>query len=169
MFTPLRLSCWFRRALYSVLTLMFVTGVGWLAADWQKSSPQGDVWQTIAAWLLMVHGGGAMATLLLIGALVPLHMHRGWRAKRNRISGGVMALENAVLIATSFGLYYVGSDAIRPWMSDIHIGAGFGLPLLLVVHILLGRRTARQKTQAPLQRACEVDLFDADDHRPRRR
>ena len=80
-----------------------------------------------------------------------------------------MALANAVLIATSFGLYYVGSDAIRPWMSDIHIAAGFGLPLLLVVHILLGRRTARQKMQAPLQRACEVDLLDANGARPRRR
>jgi hypothetical protein len=147
----LQLSCWFRRALYSVLTLMFVTGVVWLAADWQKSGPQGDLWQSIAAWLLMVHGGGAMATLLFIGALVPLHMYRGWRAKRNRISGGAMALENAVLIATSFGLYYVGSDVIRPWMSDIHIGAGFCLPLLLVVHIMLGRRSARQRTQAPLE------------------
>jgi cyanate permease len=130
---------------------MFITGVVWLAADWQKSSPQGDIWQAIASWLLMLHGGGAMASLLFIGALVPLHMHRGWRAKRNRISGAVMVLENAVLIATSFGLYYVGSDVIRPWMSDIHIGAGFCLPLLLVLHILLGRRTARQRAQNSLQ------------------
>lgn len=151
MFTPLQLSCWFRRALYSVLTLMFVTGVVWLVADWRKSSPQGDVWQTIAAWLLMLHGGGAMAILLFIGALVPLHTYRGWRAKRNRISGSVMVLDNALLIATSFGLYYVGSDIIRPWMSDIHIGAGLCLPPLLILHILLGRRTARQRTQAPLQ------------------
>jgi cyanate permease len=130
---------------------MFVTGVVWLAADWQKSGPQGDVWQTIATWLLMVHGGGAMASLLFIGALVPLHINRGWRAKRNRSSGSVMVLANAVLIATSFGLYYVGSDAIRPWMSDIHIAAGFCLPVLLAVHILLGRRTARQRTQAMLE------------------
>src|SRR5262245_51033095 len=151
MFTPLQLSCWFRRGLYLALTLMFVTGVVWLAADWQKSSPQGEVWQTIAAWLLMLHGGAAMATLMLLGALVPLHMYRGWRAKRNRMSGGVMVTVNAVLIATSFGLYYVGSDAIRPWMSDIHIGGGFCLPLLLVLHILLGRQTARSKTQAGLQ------------------
>jgi hypothetical protein len=151
MFTALQLSCWLRRSLYSVLALMFITGVVWLAADWQKSSPQGDIWQAIASWLLMLHGGGAMASLLFIGALVPLHMHRGWRAKRNRISGAVMVLENAVLIATSFGLYYVGSDVIRPWMSDIHIGAGFCLPLLLALHILLGRRTARQRAQNSLQ------------------
>jgi hypothetical protein len=151
MFTPLQLSCWLRRGLYSALTLMFGTGVAWLAADWQKSSPKGDVWQTIAAWLLMVHGGGAMATLMLLGALVPLHMYRGWRAKRNRVSGGVMVLVNVLLIATSFSLYYVGSDAIRPWMSDIHIGAGFCLPLWLVLHILFGRRTARQRTRASLE------------------
>lgn len=151
MFTALQLSRWLRRSLYWVLALMFVTGVVWLVADWQKSTPQGEIWQAIATWLLMLHGGGAMASLLLIGALVPLHMHRGWRAKRNRISGSVMVLENAVLIATSFGLYYIGSDAIRPWMSDIHIGAGCCLPLLLALHILLGRRTARQRPKNSLQ------------------
>jgi len=47
---------------------------------------------------------------------------------------------NAVLITTSFGLYYMGSEAIRPWLSDIHIAAGICFPIFLVVHIVLGRR-----------------------------
>jgi len=123
--------------------LMFVTGVVWLVADWQKRTPTGsDVWQAIAAWQLMVHGGGAMVTLLLLGALLPVHAYRAWRGKRNRTSGTVMVTLNLALITTSFGLYYAGSEAIRPWVSDIHIAAGLCLPVFLIVHIVLGRRTS---------------------------
>jgi len=139
---PLRLNRWFRRGLYGVLTLMFLTGMIWLVADWKKSAPDGEMWQSMAAWLLMAHGGGAMITLLLLGAVLPVHAHRSWRGRRNRTSGAIMVTMNAVLITTSFGLYYMGSEAIRPWLSDIHIGAGICLPIFLVAHILLGRRTA---------------------------
>jgi hypothetical protein len=140
----LRLSIGFRRGLYAVLTVMFVTGVAWWVADWQKAMTDSDGWQAIAAWLLMVHGAGAMATLLLLGALLPLHVYRAWRAKRNRASGAIMVTLNSVLITTAFGLYYSGSEAIRPWMSDIHITAGLCLPVLFLVHIVLGRRASAE-------------------------
>jgi heme A synthase len=120
---------------------MFMTGVAWLIADWQKSAWGGDVWQWSAAWLLMVHGGGAMATLLLLGALMPVHAYQAWRRRKNRVSGMVMLTLNAVLVVTSFGLYYIASETVRPWMSNIHIAGGFCLPFLFVLHIALGRRT----------------------------
>lgn len=138
----MRLNPRFRWALYAAFALLFVTGAVWLVVDWQKSISDKEYWQTSAAWLLMLHGGLAMATLLLLGALLPLHAHRAWRSKRNRISGATMLASNSVLIATSFGLYYAGSEAIRPWMSDIHIATGLCLPVLLVLHIALGRRTS---------------------------
>jgi hypothetical protein len=124
---------------------MFVTGATWLIADWLKSTPDTEIWQTTAAWLLTVHGGGAMATLLLFGALIPVHAHRAWRAGRNRASGAVMIALGSVLVATSFGLYYTGSETLRPWISDIHIAAGFCLPAFLIVHVALGRRTASRQ------------------------
>jgi hypothetical protein len=68
-------------------------------------------------------------------------MRRGWRSKRNRLSGTVMATLNVVLIVTAFGLYYLGSDAVRPWTSDVHIAFGLALPVLLLVHVALGRRS----------------------------
>jgi hypothetical protein len=137
----LRLSSGFRLGLYAVLTLLFVTGVAWLVADWQKAILASDTWQAIAAWSLMVHGGGAMAILLLLGALLPLHVYRAWRGRRNRASGALMVTLNSVLIATAFGLYYSGSDAIRFWTSNIHIAVGLLLPVFLVAHIALGRRS----------------------------
>ncbi|WGR94703.1 hypothetical protein MTX20_11205 [Bradyrhizobium sp. ISRA435] len=90
--------------------------------------------------MLMVHGGVAMLALLLVGALIPVHLLRAWRSRKNRISGSIMAAFNAVLIVTAFGLYYLGSEEVRPWISWIHLTAGFALSLMLPLHIWLGRR-----------------------------
>jgi len=137
----LRLEPLFRRGIYIVFAVLFVTGAAWLAADAMKDGASGERWQAIAANLLMVHGGAAMAVLLLLGALVPLHVERGWRARRNRVTGATMVTFNAALILTAFGLYYFGSETLRPWASELHIGVGLALPVLLVVHIAVGRRS----------------------------
>jgi hypothetical protein len=137
---PLRLNPRFRWSLYTVFAFMFVTGVAWLGADQLKGAAGEDFWQATAAWLLMLHGGAAMVTLLLLGALMPLHANRAWRSKKNRATGAGMVTFNIALIATSFGLYYIAGDSVRPWMSSIHIAAGCGLPVFLLVHIANGRR-----------------------------
>jgi hypothetical protein len=124
-----------------VFTFLFLTGSAWCVADWHRNAAGDDIWQTSAAWLLMLHGGGAMVILLLLGSLLPLHAQRGWRGRRNRLSGAVMLILNGVLVATSFGLYYIGSEIIRMWISDVHVVVGFSLPVALLVHIALGRRT----------------------------
>jgi cytochrome c biogenesis protein CcdA len=139
----LRLKPSFRYAIYAAFAVLFLTGAGWFIADWQKDISSDEIWQQVAANMLMVHGGAAMLALLMIGALIPLHLLRSWRAKKNRVTGSVMAAFNAILIVTAFGLYYLGSEAVRPWMSWIHIGAGLLLALMFPLHIVLGRRPAQ--------------------------
>ena len=138
----MRLEPAFRYALYAAFALLFMTGAGWLLADQMKETVSGEGWQAAAADLLMIHGGAAMATLLLLGALFPLHVRRGWRARRNRIAGVAMVTCNAALILTAFGLYYFGSEMLRPWASGVHIAVGTILPFLLLVHVVVGRRSA---------------------------
>ena len=123
--------------------VLFLSGLGWFVADRQKDLSSDEIWQQSIAYFLMVHGGTAMVTLMLLGALIPLHMLRAWRSRKNRISGSVMATFNAVLIATAFGLYYLGSETIRPWMSWIHIAAALALCLWFPLHIYWGRRAMR--------------------------
>ncbi len=136
----MRLKPAFRFALYAAFAVLFVSGATWLVADrWKETS---ELAQEAAADLLMVHGGAAMVALLLLGALVPLHVQRGWRAARNRIAGVVMVTFNAVLVVTALGLYYAGSETLRPWMSDVHLWVGLAFPLLLLIHVVLGRRSA---------------------------
>jgi hypothetical protein len=139
----LRLKPSLRFSIYAAFAALFLTGAGWLAADWQKDISSDEIWQQAAAYLLMAHGGVAMATLLLLGALIPIHLRRAWRSDKNRVSGSIMAALNAVLIVTAFGLYYLGSETLRPWISWTHIVVGLSLPLLLSVHVFLGRRGLR--------------------------
>jgi hypothetical protein len=150
--SALRLDRLFRFAVYGVFALLVLTGAVWLAADQLKDTPDGEFWQRVSASMLMVHGGVAMITLLLLGALFPLHIRFGWRSRRNRITGPAMVAFNTVLIVTAFGLYYSGSDMVRPWMSEVHIALGFALPVLFVVHILLGRRS-RPHGNGPVRRS----------------
>ena len=131
----------FRAALYGVFAVLLATGVAWLAADQLKETQDGEFWQRVSASALMVHGGAAMVALLFLGALGPVHIRRGWRSYRNRITGAIMVTFNAVLIVTAFGLYYLGSDAVRPWISNLHLAAGLGLPALIFIHVLVGKRS----------------------------
>jgi hypothetical protein len=138
----LRLNSRFRFAVYAAFAALFVTGAAWLVADAWKDPDGGEIWQTVAANLLMLHGGAAMVTLMFLGALVPLHARRNWRIRNNRPTGTLMLTSNAILVVTAFCLYYVGWDWLRWWVSEVHTAVGLFLPALLLVHVLLGRRSA---------------------------
>ncbi len=134
---------------YAVGTTLAATGVIWLVADMLKNADD-ELWQMIAADMLMLHGMTAMIALVLIGVMIPLHIQRSWRAGRNRVSGAVMIGANAVLVATAWGLYYAGSDLLRTFATDIHLAVGLALPALAIVHVVLGRRSrARQPIERP--------------------
>lgn len=135
-----RLELPYRYAIYAAFTLLFLSGAVWLLADQLKDGSDTEVWQHVSAYSLMLHGGTAMLALMLLGALFPLHIGRAWRAKKNRLTGSAMVATNAILIATAFGLYYLGVEELRPWASEIHIAFGMALPLLLFTHVKAGRR-----------------------------
>jgi hypothetical protein len=133
---------------YAAFATLLVTGVIWLVADQLKASENGEMWQAIAADTLMLHGMTAMIALLLLGAMIPLHIQRSWRAGKNRITGSIMMATNAVLVVTASGLYYAGSDQLRTFVANVHIAAGLAVPILIVTHIVLGRRTRTSIRQA---------------------
>ncbi len=132
------LSTRFRRSLYGILALLFVTGVVWLVADARQAA-------ATATLMLMLHGGAAMAALLVLGALFPLHLLPAWRRRKNLASGLTVAAANALLVVTAFGLYYVGSDWLRDWTADLHIALGLAFPALVLVHVIFGRRNSLRR------------------------
>lgn len=161
----MRLKSAFRFALYGIFGLLFASGALWIYADQMKNHTEFDteIWQQAAAFLLSMHGGAAMITLMLLGALGPMHVQRAWRAKKNRATGIVSLAMYGLLIATAFGLYYVGSEALRPWISTVHIAFGLGVPAVVTAHIFVGRASVAAVAQ-PMrpQRAAAPTLVPAD-------
>jgi hypothetical protein len=129
-----------RYFLYAVLALLFLSGVAWTYWTYLAASP-GDFETTAKAWVMKIHGAAAMAVLVLIGMLLSGHVRSAWRARRNRANGSVFLSVFAVLTVTGYGLYYAGAEMLRKWTSWIHIAVGVALPILLLIHIFLGRRT----------------------------
>lgn len=129
----MRLSRRFRWGFYAAFGTLLTSGCIWLALDQLALAPEART------WLLMVHGGTAMLALLLLGALGPIHVRAAWGRGTNRATGIAMLALNGVLIATAFGLYYVGSEVVRNWTSVLHIGLGLGLPAVLLAHVARGR------------------------------
>ena len=150
-----------RYFLYTVLALLFLSGVAWTYWTYLAASP-GDFETTSKAWAMKIHGAAAMAILVLIGMLLSAHVRFAWRARRNRANGSVFLSAFAVLTITGYGLYYAGGERLRAWISWIHLGVGLALPILLLVHIFLGRRTRRSNQSRT--RARLGSLGDEDQH-----
>jgi Na+-translocating ferredoxin:NAD+ oxidoreductase RnfE subunit len=139
---------------YAAFAALFATGAIWLVADLLKTSDD-EVWQTLAANMLMLHGMTAMIALVLLGAMIPMHLRGFWRAGKNRISGAAMVGTNAVLVVTAWGLYYAGSDVLRTFAADVHIAVGIALPALVVTHVVLGRLSRKRARQ---DRSSSVEI-----------
>jgi thiosulfate reductase cytochrome b subunit len=128
-----------RYFLYTVLALLFLSGIAWAYWNYLVASP-GDFETTSKTWAMKIHGAVAMAVLVLIGMLLAEHVRFAWRARRNRTNGSIFLGALAILAVTGYGLYYAGGERLRAWTSWIHLVVGLILPILLVIHIFLGRR-----------------------------
>ena len=140
-----RLSPRLRVWTYGTFGLLFASGLlWWLIQSWGRVETEfGPTPHSAAAWLLRLHGAAAMLVLVILGVLLPVHVARAWRARRNRSSGAGMLTLCALLAATGWLLYYATGETSRTIVSAIHLWLGFSLPLVLVIHIWLGRRARR--------------------------
>ncbi len=129
-----------RYFLYAVLALLFFSGIAWAYWNYLATSP-GDFEASAKVWAMKIHGAATMAILVLIGMLLTGHVRFAWRARRNRANGSIFLSALAVLTVTGFGLYYAGGERLRTWASWIHLGVGLVLPILTLIHIVLGRRS----------------------------
>jgi hypothetical protein len=152
-----------RYSLYAVLSLLFLSGAAWAYWNYLVGSP-GDFEAGAKAWAMKIHGAAAMGILVLIGMLLSAHVRFAWRARRNRGNGSVFLSAFAVLIITGYGLYYVGGERLRAWTSWIHLTVGLALPILLVMHIFLGKRT---RPSGQLQTGSRLASRGAEDSPPK--
>jgi cbb3-type cytochrome oxidase subunit 3 len=148
--------------LYAVLTLLFLSGGAW--AYWNYLRSPGDFETSAKAWTMKIHGAAAMAILVLVGMLLTGHVRFAWRARRNRGNGSIFLSAFAVLTITGYGLYYAGGERLRAWTSWIHLAVGLALPILLLIHIFLGRRT---RPSGQLRTESRFASQSAEDRHPK--
>lgn len=142
----LRLERWHRRCIYASCLLLLLSGAAWLAARYflRPVGQFGETIHPIEPWAMKVHGGATMLMLFFLGSLMNSHIRRALRAGRNLVSGWMMLVTMMLLTLTGFGLYYLAGESVRPLWSRIHWIIGFGLAVLIIVHVLVGR-TSRFK------------------------
>ncbi|HUJ10998.1 MAG TPA: hypothetical protein VL171_13320 [Verrucomicrobiae bacterium] len=142
------------RWFYGVFGALVATGVLWLPVHW--FGPENSATGT---WLIKFHGAAAMASLVVLGALLPTHMQRAWGQRRNRLTALVMVSLCLSLVASGYGLYYFGGEELRTATNAFHCIAGCALPAVLTWHIAIGRRRGRSFSRpsvaAVLQRPSE--------------
>ncbi len=136
---PIQLRPVHRFLLYAVVALLFFSGAVW--AWWNYFLVSSDRVMTAEAWAMKIHGAAAMAILVFIGTLLSGHVKAAWRAGRNRGNGALFLGVFGILTVTGNALYYAGGEKLRTWTSWIHLAVGLALPILLVIHVLLGKKS----------------------------
>jgi hypothetical protein len=148
------LSATHRRLIYAACALLYASGVLWLLFHYGVQAPDdsASARHPAEAWSLRLHGAMAMAFLIALGSLLPLHVRRAWAQRRNFATGIAMISGATVLALTGWGLYYVGDEMLREWLSVGHWLIGVSAAPLLTLHVLTGKaRAAKQtfRTQSP--------------------
>lgn len=147
----MRLSRGHRRWVYASCALLFATGTSWLVFHFfvRLQGEFGERPHPLELWSLRLHGAAAMLMLAVLGSLLPIHVRRGWHQRKNLVAGSVLASLALLLIASGYALYYFGSEETRPWISVLHWVLGLGAPLLLLWHVVSGRRAQAAKAHPP--------------------
>lgn len=139
----IRLSPGHEALVCGVLAALLLSGAVWLVFHYLLASADDLSPHPAEAWSMRVHGGLAMATLLLVGGLLTQHSVPAWRRGLNRASGAWMAGTMLLLTVTGYLLYYAGTPALRDATSWLHWAAGLALPLVLGLHMLQAGRWRR--------------------------
>lgn len=143
---PFRLSRRHRVILYGLFALLFASGFSWwLADEAEEEAGRAVAWaETLKPWALRVHGAAAMAFLVALGTVLPLHAQKAWPSRINRLTGILLSGWFGLQALTGYGLLYLGKQVARDWAGQIHVTLGLLSALVLVGHILWGKRSMRR-------------------------
>jgi len=140
---PGRLPRWQEWSVYASLGSLIATGIVWLLLDWfvRVNGEFGPEHHPAEHAMLIVHGVAAYTFLIIGGAMIPVHITLGWNTRRNLRSGLTLAGTCLVLVVTALGLYYLGDEISRNWVSVVHwVVVLIVIPALLIHAIGRGGR-----------------------------
>lgn len=165
---PLRLSRRHRAFIYAAGATLVASGLAWLVAHYFLCEPNefGESHHPSEPVWLRIHGAGAFCALIVFGTVLPGHVARAWSMRRVRISSvrrnvitGTAILSLAAgLVLTGYGLYYLGSEELRPYISSAHWI--FGLAATVGFYQHHKARVRRSRAPAIAKRPIEPLLVE---------
>jgi hypothetical protein len=168
---PMRLSRHHRQWIYAAGGSLVGSGIGWLIAHYLlvDTGSFGESHHPSEPWWLRLHGASVMAFLVVLGTILPGHVTRAWSlrknctqsVRRNVVTGTLMLSLVAVLALTGYGLYYSGSEELRPYISTGHWVLGLAAAAGFYQH--LRGRLQRRSQRGP---AKQVDRPRAQEPSP---
>ena len=141
-----RLERWHRWSLYASGWILLGSGILWLIARYflRVTTEFGDSIHPLEHVAMQMHGVGALASCFFVGSLLQQHIRRAYRAHKNLGSAWVLISVLSALVLSGYALYYWVGEQTRPLISTTHWVVGLALPVVLMVHIVLGRRALRK-------------------------
>ena len=127
---------------YLLSAVVFISGIAWLYFFYfvRIEGEYGFEMHPMTNISLVAHGLSALCLLVVLGTLLPIHIARAWRLKKNRTSGAFFFSVFFLLIISGMGLYYLGNEKAQNFASVFHWGLGLLFPILLGWHIYMGKR-----------------------------
>jgi MFS family permease len=134
---------WFKKVMYWGLTLSWISGLcffvmnQWITVE-GEFGPEKHPWQFT---VLQIHGAAAFLMLMVFGSMVANHIPMSWKTRRLRRIGIALLVFIGVQTVTAYLLYYLAAEEFRVVVSYLHLSVGFCLPMLLLVHLVLGKKS----------------------------
>lgn len=133
---------------YSILmltiTALFVTGCLLVPTTFNLKLEWDVPWRLSSEQHIGMAAAHATLSLIMaaiIGALWSIHMRAGWRRRKNHHSGLSLLIIIVLLGISAMGIYYFGDEQSSMLSSVAHLLMGISIPVLLLVHVIHGRKS----------------------------
>ncbi|MEM7359077.1 MAG: hypothetical protein AAF431_08270 [Pseudomonadota bacterium] len=134
----------FRVMLYVLFFVSWFSGLGFFVLDtfFQIEGDFGPEKHPLQGSALLVHGAAAFLMMITFGGLLFAHVPMTWKTGRVRRVGILMIVVVSCQVITGYLLYYLASEFAREIVFWTHLSVGTSLPLMLLIHIRLARKSA---------------------------
>jgi hypothetical protein len=99
-------------------------------------------YEDFGSQLLMIHGICGLILIFIFGIIWAEHAKYKLKIKqkKNRKTGLQLLFLLGVICISSAGLYYIGNESLRNFVSILHWVLGIILPVIIIIHVPFSRR-----------------------------
>jgi hypothetical protein len=114
---------------------LLFSGIIWLILN--PFSSENFSFLIFQVWSLRLHGAASFGFLIVFGMILSTHVSFNWQVKKNRRKSGIILTALVtILILSGYGLYYLGDENLRRFLSFLHWIIGIFAGIFFTIHFL---------------------------------